>query len=204
MRAAVEECQDRISAIYQEYREVVFPLVAFLEVVDSEFPVEILNEIRSIFSHFARVYDDALDEAGVSSELAKAESHLRRAILDCYKYGCLSLSDFYHAFRKEYHFADLSVIDNGDFLSKITQNFADGQKLLLEAKKSERQNKHSDELYRKFEGAFGKLLETYNLINEKIGIVHRVERKAKWTRFWGTFGFWISLALAVVGVILAL
>lgn len=204
MRAADEDCQDKISAIYQEYREVVFPLVAFLEVVDSEFPVEILNEIRSIFSHFARAYDDASDDAGVSSELAKAGNHLKRAVLDCYKYGCLSLSDFYHTFRKEYRFADLSVIDNGDFLSKITQNFAEGQELLFEAKKSERQDKHSDELYRKFECAFGKFLKNYNLINEKIGIVHRVERKAKWTRFWGTFGFWISLALAVVGIILAL
>ena len=65
MRATAEECQNRISAIYQEYREVVFPLVAFLEVVDSEFPVEILNEIRSIFTHFARVYDDASDIANV-------------------------------------------------------------------------------------------------------------------------------------------
>ena len=129
---------------------------------------------------------------------------MKRAVLDCYKYGCLSLSDFYNMFRKEYRFADLSVIDNGDFLSQITQNFSDGQELLLEAKKSERQNKDSDELYRKFEGAFVKFLENYNLINKKIGIVHRVERKAKWTRFWGTFGFWISLALAVVGIILAL
>lgn len=168
------------------------------------FPVEILNEIRSIFTHFARVYDDASDIANVSSELSKAEDHLRRAILDCYKYGCLSLSDFYNMFRKEYRFVDLSVIDNGDFLSQITQNFADGQKLLLEVKKSERQNKDSDELYRKFENVFGKFLKNYNLINEKIGIVHRVELKAKWTRFWGMFGFWISLAIAVVGIILAL
>ena len=150
------------------------------------------------------MYDDASDIANVSSELSKAEDHLRRAILDCYKYGCLSLSDFYNMFRKEYRFVDLSVIDNGDFLSQITQNFADGQKLLLEVKKSERQNKDSDELYRKFENVFGKFLKNYNLINEKIGIVHRVELKAKWTRFWGMFGFWISLAIAVVGIILAL
>ena len=105
------------------------------------------------------------------------------------------MSDFYNTFRKEYRFADLSVIDNGDFLSQITQNFADGQKLLLEAKKSERQNKDSDELYRKFENVFGKFLKNYNLINEKIGIVHRVELKAKWTRFWGRSAFRFRLRL---------
>lgn len=37
MRATDAECQNRISAVYQEYGEVVFPLVAFLEIVDSEF-----------------------------------------------------------------------------------------------------------------------------------------------------------------------
>ncbi|MCM1321645.1 MAG: hypothetical protein NC041_07225 [Bacteroides sp.] len=204
MSIIAAEYQDRISAIYKEYREVVFPLVAFLEVADSEFPVEILNEIRSIFSHFSRMYADNISDADISSELAKAESHLKRALLDCYKYGCLSLSDFYNAFKKEYRFADLSVIDNGDFLSRITRNFTEGQKLLLEAKISERQNKHLNDLYRKFESAFDMLLKNYNLIYEKIGIIHRVERKAKWTRFWGTFGFWISLALAAAGIILAL
>ena len=195
--------QERISKIFDEYKKTVFPLVAFLEANDAEFPIEILNEIRSVFSHFSRIYDDSLSDEEISSELTKAESHLKRAILDGYKYNCVSLYDFYSKFRKEYQFADLSVIDNGDFLSQITKNFAEGKRLLFEAKKSERQNKHNEDLYKEFESAFDLFLKNFNLINSKIEIVHRVSKKARWSRFWGTFGFWISLILTVVGIVLA-
>lgn len=204
MKAANPVHQQRIKAIYDEYKSTVFPLVAFLEANDAEFPIEILNEVRSIFSHFSRIYDESAGDDEISCELAKAESHLKRAVLDCYKYNCISLYDFYDRFRSEYRFADLSVIDNGEFLSKITQNFTEGKRLLFEAKKSERKNKHSEDLYREFETAFDLFLKNFNLINEKSGIIHKVSKKAKWSRFWGTFGFWISLALAVVSVVLAL
>lgn len=195
--------QERIKNIYDEYKNTVFPLVAFLEANDAEFPIEILNEVRSIFSHFSRVYDDSVTDDEIDCELSKAESHLKRAILDCYKYNCISLYDFYNRFRTEYKFADLSLIDNGDFLAKITQNFAEGKRLLFEAKKSERKNKHSEDLYREFEAAFDLFLKNFNLINSKIGLVHKVSKKARWTRFWGTFGFWISLTLTVAGIILS-
>lgn len=195
--------QERIKSIYDEYKNTVFPLVAFLEANDAEFPIEILNEVRSIFSHFSRVYDDSVTDDEIDCELSKAESHLKRAILDCYKYNCISLYDFYNRFRTEYKFADLSLIDNGDFLAKITQNFAEGKRLLFEAKKSERKNKHSEDLYREFEAAFDLFLKNFNLINSKIGLVHKVSKKARWTRFWGTFGFWISLTLTVAGIILS-
>ena len=88
-----------------------------MEANDAEFPIEILNEVRSIFSHFSRVYDDSVTDDEIDCELSKAESHLKRAILDCYKYNCISLYDFYNRFRTEYNFADLSLIDNGDFLA---------------------------------------------------------------------------------------
>lgn len=203
MKVLAAEHQERIKKIYDEYKTTIFPLVAFLEANDAEFPIEILNEIRSIFSHFSRIYDESLGDEEISSELTKAESHLKRAVLDCYKYNCVSLYDFYSKFRKEYEFADLSIIDNGDFLSRITENFAEGKRLLFEAKKSERKNKHAEDLYKEYEAAFDLFLKDFNLINSKIGIVHRVSKKARWTRFWGTFGFWISLALGITSVVLA-
>lgn len=178
-------------------------MVAFLEANDAEYPVEILNEIRAIFTHFSRTYDESASEEEISSEIKKAEGHLKRAILDCYKYNCVSLYDFYNQFRKEYKFADLSCIDNGDFLTNITQNFAKAKKRLLNAKISERKNKDKEDLYAEYESAFDLFLKNFNLINSKIGIIHRVSKKAKWSKFWGTFGFWISLALAVFGILLS-
>ncbi len=196
--------QQKISDIYAEYKKTVSPLVAFLEANDAEYPVEILNEIRAIFTHFSRAYDESASEEEISSEIKKAEGHLKRAILDCYKYNCVSLYDFYNQFRKEYKFADLSCIDNGDFLTHITKNFAEAKERLLDAKISERKNKDKEDLYAEYETAFGLFLKNFNLINSKIGIIHRVSKKARWSRFWGTFGFWISLALAVFGIFLSL
>ncbi len=204
MKILSEAHQLRISKIYGQYRNVVCPLVAFIESIDAKFPITILNEIRSIFSHFSRAYEDSMDDEEIAMELTKAENHLKRAVLDCYKFGSLSLMDFYDGFRAEYRFADLAQIDNGDFLSKITQDFSNGQQRLLQAKMSERMGKPTDELYNEFEASFRLFLGVYNLVNERIGIVHRIAKKAKWTRFWGTFGFWISLGLAVAGIILAL
>ena len=196
--------QQKISDIYAEYKKTVSPLVAFLEANDAEFPVEILNEIRAIFTHFSRTYDESVSDDEISSEIKKAEGHLKRAILDCYKYNCVSLYDFYSQFRKAYKFADLSCIDNGDFLTHITQNFAEAKKQLLEAKISERKNKDKEDLYAEYETAFDLFLKNFNLINSKIGIIHRVSKKARWSRFWGTFGFWISLALAIFGILLSI
>lgn len=196
--------QEKITKIYEEYREIVFPLVSFLETIDAEFPIEILNEIRSIFSHFSRAYNINSTDKEISNNLIKAENHLKRAILDCYKYGCLSLFDFYENFRKEYNFADLSNIDNGDFLSTITKNFADAKNKLLEAKKSEKIFNDSDDIYKYFEEAFLLFLENYNIINSKINIIHRVSKKAKWSFFWAKFGFWISLILTILSLIFAL
>ncbi len=196
--------QQKISDIYAEYKKTVSPLVAFLEANDAEFPVEILNEIRAIFTHFSRTYDESASEEEISSEIKKAEGHLKRAILDCFKYNCVSLYDFYNQFRKEYKFADLSCIDNGDFLTHITQNFAEAKKRLLEAKISERKNKDKEDLYAEYETAFDLFLKNFNLINSKIGIIHRVSKKARWSRFWGTFGFWISLALAIFSILLSI
>ena len=100
------------------------------------FQLKYSGEIRSIFSHFSRAYDDSLEEEEIASELSKAEGHLKRAILDCYKYACLSLVDSYERFRKEYKFADLAGIDNGDFLLMLTQSFSTGKQLLYKAKLS--------------------------------------------------------------------
>lgn len=203
MKIYNQEYQQKISAIYSEYRDIVVPLVAFLEANDAEFPVEILNELRSIFTHFSRIYENDVEDKEIELEIEKAQNHLKRAILDCYKYNSISLFDFYNKFRKEYQFADLSVIDNGDFLIQITKNFSDAKCFLLQAKLSERKNKDKSDLYSEYEKAFDLFLKNFNLINSKLDIVHKVSKNAKWKRFWGTFGFWISLCLGIISVILA-
>ena len=99
-----------------------------------------MNEACSIFSHFARIYDEGAADSMISKDLSKTESYLKRAILDCYyKYNCISLYDFYDRFRKEYRFEDLSVIENREFLRQITQNFTEGQNFFLKQKNGAQQ-----------------------------------------------------------------
>ena len=68
MKILSEAHQLRISKIYEQYRDVVCPLVAFIESADAKFPITILNEIRSIFSHFSRVYEESMADKEISEE----------------------------------------------------------------------------------------------------------------------------------------
>lgn len=40
--------------IYEQYQNLILPYIMELEVRDGEYPVEILNEIRAIFTHLSR------------------------------------------------------------------------------------------------------------------------------------------------------
>ena len=45
--------EEEITSIYGSYLKTIAPFVAELEALDGEFPIEILNEVRAIFTHFA-------------------------------------------------------------------------------------------------------------------------------------------------------
>ena len=67
--------------IYEQYQNIIAPYITELEVRDCEYPIEILNEIRSIFTHLSRYkLQNNLDE------IESANRHVKRAVLDCYKY----------------------------------------------------------------------------------------------------------------------
>ena len=51
-----KENDTRLAVIYETYLSIISPFIIQLETLDGEFPVEILNEIRSIFTHLARCY----------------------------------------------------------------------------------------------------------------------------------------------------
>ncbi len=48
-----EETEKELS-IYKAYQEVILPLTIKLEIQDVKYPIEIFNEIRSIFTHLCR------------------------------------------------------------------------------------------------------------------------------------------------------
>ena len=103
----------RIRDICRKYIEVISPLVVQHEVLANTFPTEVLNEIRAVFNHFAK-YTLSDDPSIKGRNLTKAEGHIKRSILDCYKYLCMTYEDVYTDFGKSYENIDLSFVDNGD------------------------------------------------------------------------------------------
>lgn len=58
-----QEYQEIFADIYSQYQYTVKPYVAQLEVMENEFPVEILNEVRAIMGHLAKCYETTNEES---------------------------------------------------------------------------------------------------------------------------------------------
>ena len=99
--------EERVKDIYKNYIEVICPYIIQYELLDNSFPIEIINEIRAVFTHLSKYYlsDDVLTK---EKNVTKAESHIKRTILDCYKYICTAYEDKYKAFEEKYKHVDLS------------------------------------------------------------------------------------------------
>lgn len=108
---------ERLTPLYGKYNNVIKPLVAEIEVRFESFPISIFNEIRAFNDHVSRCYLKPDDEKWINDQVLKAERHIERIILDCYKFLNVSLYDsVIKNFDKEYKGVDLSNINNGDFL----------------------------------------------------------------------------------------
>ncbi|MDY6329440.1 MAG: hypothetical protein SPL51_08140 [Lachnospiraceae bacterium] len=140
---------NREKEIYEKYQNIVTPYIMELEVRDSEYPIEIMNEIRAIFTHLSR-YKLQMSEKDLSS----AENHMKRAILDCYKYLCISISEEIYNFRERYRKVDLKIADNGCFLPELDRLESIAKETFIKAKKSEIQKLDEDNQYELYEKAY--------------------------------------------------
>lgn len=81
--------------IYRQYLETLVPLFITIEAQAASFPIELLNEIRGIFTHMAKYKVN-----GSVSDLRMAESHISTAVVDAYKYFCITVVDKYETIIK--------------------------------------------------------------------------------------------------------
>ena len=121
---------EREKDIYDQYQSVIAYFIAELEVRDAEYPIEIFNEIRAIFTHLARY---RLQDS--PADLFAAERHVKRAILDCFKYMCISIKEEIRTFREGYRKVDLSIADNGNFLMCLNRLEKEADRQYIMAKK---------------------------------------------------------------------
>lgn len=127
-----------LKPLYQRYNEIIKPLIAEIEVRFEHFPLSIFNEIRAFNDHVSRCYLKPNDTEWILSQIKKAEGHVERIILDCYKFLNVSLYDsVIKKFDKTYKQVDLSNVNNGDFLIEHRKLTKDIIQLLKRAKLKE-------------------------------------------------------------------
>lgn len=124
----------RIIALYKEYNMVIKPLIAELEARTEQFPLPLFNEIRALHDHIARCYSERISSNQVDSEIHKAERHVTRIMLDCYKCLNLSLHDEVLLFERQTKNVDLTVLQNGTFYPKYKTLRTKATKMVRKAK----------------------------------------------------------------------
>ena len=195
--------EDRINEIHHKYINIISPFIMQLEVLDGEYPVEIINEIRAVFGHLSKCHLSD-DDSKIDRNLSKADGHIKRAILDCYKYLCLAYEDKYGQFDKNYKNVDLSEVDNGEFLPLLCMSRKTALGKLFEAKQLELSTSDEGVLYNGFEDAYNAYAYVYNLIDDSYEKIERVKLKAKIRYLKAKIGFWAGIAIGIAGLIIAL
>lgn len=188
--------EQREKQIYEQYETVIAYFIAEIEVRDTEYPIEVFNEIRATFTHLSRykLHDNEKD-------LTSAERHVKRAILDCYKYMCISFAEEIKGFRETYRNVDLKIADNGKFLPELDrlENVAKGT--YINAKKHEIEGTISeDELYSMFEDAYNK----YHMVSEFLVESNEAILFASSHSKRSNTVNWISIGVTVVSILLAI
>ena len=141
----------KLSELYTCYNETIKPLIADIESKYQLFPDSIFNEIRAFNDHVARCYVKNITSDKIEKEISRAESHIIRITLDCYKYLSVWLYDYFEKFKIDF---DISLIDNGEFAPYFYNIQALAVRVMREAKRNESYDKQA---------AYDKYQEAYNI-----------------------------------------
>lgn len=171
-----EAIQEELNEIYSQYHNTIKIYIGQLEVIQNKFPIEILNEIRAIFTHIAKIYVSN-DINVANANLKKAKGHIKRAQLDAYKYMCYAFEKKYKDFRELYKNVDLSNINNGDFLLKLTQKYVMAEKKSIDARLKEATSNDSLDAYEAYEEAYNEYATLYLLIKDNMAFVEKLQQK---------------------------
>lgn len=158
-----------LQGLYNTYNGVIKPLIADIESRYQKFPLPIFNEIRAFNDHVAQCYRDEADDEIIKKEIYKAERHIVRIVLDCYKYLLVILHDKVKKFEKQTRNIDLTLIDNGEFYPKYKELYTKAVKQVRYSKVHE--SKNNGEAITEFEKAYNLYTTLEDLIDTKVNDV---------------------------------
>lgn len=170
--------QRELEEIYSQYHNSIKIFIGQLEVLQNKFPVEILNEIRAVFSHIAKAYVCESEEIAWEN-VNKAKGHIKRAQLDAYKYMCYAFGKYYIEFRELYKNVDLSHVNNGDFINELSKTYASAIVKAENARMVEAKANDVIESYEKYEDAYNEYATVYRLIITNLPITEKLQQKEK-------------------------
>lgn len=173
-----KKLQNELKEIYAQYHNSIKVFIGQLEVLQNKFPVEILNEIRAVFSHIAKIYVCENEEVAWEN-VNKAKGHIKRAQLDAFKFMCYAFDIYYRDFRELYKNVDLSHVNNGDFIHELSKTYASAVAKTQEAQLVESNADDVIDSYKIYEDAYCEYALTYKLIFDNLPVMEKLQQKEK-------------------------
>lgn len=167
----------QINHLFTLYKDKVNPLISVYNALENSFPIGVINELRDVFSHLTQSLI-VIESTEVDRHLDKATRHLKRAIVDAFKYASMAYSKVYDDFKESYKHVDLGYVDNGQFLPKLTSLNTRAEQLMHEAKMIESGIHDDDEMYVAYEKAFNCYAALYACIIKSIDAAESIKLKA--------------------------
>jgi len=183
--------QSRITDLYIHYNAIIRPLISEIEARFEDFPAPLFNEVRAFNDHIARYYTNQS-----ASEIDKAQAHIIRITLDCFKYLNVNHDIKVKTFLKQTKNIDLTVLDNGTFYPKFRKLYSDSQTKVREAKKMESKGGNVDETLHAYEDAHNTYCQLEDIIDNLSSDIH-------WARFRFTIRNIGKSLLFILGAIIS-
>lgn len=168
-----QQDRDLIEECYVRYCAVIKPLIANIESLSEKIPLPLFNEIRAFNDHIARCYYLNPDETFIKEQIAKAQRHIERITLDCFKCLNVILYQSIELFERQTKNVDLTVIDNGEFFPQYSRMKIDAATLVKSAKLAEAANS---------DNALDYYQESYNVYARLVEKIDAVSEKVKWAK----------------------
>ena len=179
-------------------------LVSVFESRDQKLPLQVWNEYRNAFDHFARHLTVSQDIAAddVHHHLRKMEGHIQRAALDVCKFLCIYFADFCKTeilSRRDV----MALVTDGAFLTQANELAASAETALLRAKEADSNlgedanvNDNVVELYCEAVFDYMKIESLYRTNNENITKALLNSKRMAATSIWKQVLIAVGVAIA--------
>lgn len=188
---------ESVDQLMDDYRVDIRPYYVLISAMVGEPLPALSNELRAICEHLRRCSDPSSSQDYRKRELEKASDHLVRFKLDVLKAILLLCEKRYEKLQESYRGVPVQNIDNKRFFSKIIPPFVESQKLCIQAKLDEPDNKA--EAIKSYKASVDKLLK----IDQYLDIVTCRMRRLK-VEFYAKMiiSFVLSVGLTITSCVI--